>query len=47
VWVNALLMMNAHIGWDKYILPLVVVLWFLVADRAPEQLPQQGVLDLK
>ncbi len=36
VCVNALLMMKAHIGWDKYILPLVVVLWFLVADRAPQ-----------
>jgi hypothetical protein len=29
VWVNAAVLLKAHIGWDKYILPLLVVLWFL------------------
>lgn len=28
---NAFLMTKAHIGWDKYALPLLVVLWFAVA----------------
>lgn len=28
--VNAVLMAKAHIAWDKYALPLVVVLWYLV-----------------
>jgi len=26
---NAVLMMKAHIAWDKYALPLIVVLWYL------------------
>lgn len=29
VWANALIMMKAHIGWDKYALPVLVVLWFM------------------
>jgi hypothetical protein len=29
VWANALIMMKAHIGWDKYALPLLVVLWYM------------------
>ena len=28
VWINALLMLKAHIAWDKYTLPLIVILWF-------------------
>lgn len=29
VWTNAILMTWAHIGWDKYALPLLVALWYL------------------
>jgi hypothetical protein len=28
VWTNVLLMAKAHIAWDKYTLPLIVVLWY-------------------
>ena len=31
VYVNALIMLKAHIGWDKYVLPLLVALWYLRA----------------
>jgi hypothetical protein len=31
VWANALMMAKAHIGWDKYALPLIAVLWWLSA----------------
>lgn len=31
VAVNAVLMLKAHVGWDKYALPLLVVLWYLRA----------------
>ena len=30
-YANALLMLKAHIAWDKYALPLLVVLWWLKA----------------
>jgi hypothetical protein len=36
VYFNAVVMLKAHIGWDKYALPLVAVLWYLKA---------KGVLD--
>lgn len=36
VWVNVLLMMKAHIGWDKYALPLLTVLWYMKAAGALE-----------
>ena len=26
---NALMMLKSHIAWDKYLLPLIVILWFL------------------
>jgi hypothetical protein len=32
VAVNALMMMKAHFMWDKYAMPLIIVLWFLAAD---------------
>ncbi|MCA9296730.1 MAG: hypothetical protein KC983_09430, partial [Phycisphaerales bacterium] len=32
VAVNAMLMMKAHFMWDKYAMPLIIVLWFLAAD---------------
>ena len=31
VLIYALLMLKAHIAWDKYALPVLVVLWFLLA----------------
>lgn len=41
--VNAALMAKAHIAWDKYALPLVIVLWYLEAravdSGAAEQRP--------
>lgn len=30
---NCLMMMKAHIGWDKYILPLVICLWYLRSNH--------------
>jgi hypothetical protein len=35
VWANAAILLKAHIGWDKYILPLLVVLWFLDCYTEP------------
>jgi hypothetical protein len=29
LYANALMMFKAHIAWDKYALPLLVVLWWL------------------
>ena len=39
---NAVLMMKAHIAWDKYALPLVVVLWYLEGSGkwTPDRPPQ-------
>jgi hypothetical protein len=31
VLTNVLMMLKSHIAWDKYILPLIVILWFLNA----------------
>ncbi len=39
VWCNVLLMAKAHIAWDKYALPLVVILWFYWVREIP--LPPQ------
>lgn len=36
VAINALLMLKAHIVWDKYALALFLVLWFLEADEASD-----------
>jgi hypothetical protein len=35
VLTNVLMMLKSHIAWDKYLLPLIVILWFLnaVAQR--------------
>jgi hypothetical protein len=33
VVTNALLMSKAHVAWDKYALPLLVVLWYLYGSR--------------
>jgi len=30
---NALMMLKSHVAWDKYLLPLIVILWFLNAIR--------------
>ena len=38
VLVNAVLMMKAHIAWDKYAVPLLVVLWYLQAGGGPPRL---------
>jgi hypothetical protein len=37
VVVNAGMMMKAHIAWDKYALPLLVVLWYLRSREEPAQ----------
>ena len=37
---NAALMLKSHIGWDKYALALLIVLWWLQAERG------SGTLDL-
>ena len=34
-FANALLMMKAHVAWDKYTLPLLAVLWWLNACSLP------------
>jgi hypothetical protein len=31
VLTNVLMMLKSHIAWDKYLLPLIVILWFLNA----------------
>ncbi len=31
VWVNVLMMLKAHIAWDKYVIPLVIILCFYYA----------------
>jgi hypothetical protein len=31
VLTNVLIMLKSHIAWDKYLLPLIVILWFLNA----------------
>ena len=36
VFANALLMMKAHVAWDKYALPLLAVLWWLNARSLPD-----------
>ena len=33
VWINILLMLKAHIAWDKYALPLIVILWFYWSEK--------------
>ncbi|MCK5659191.1 MAG: hypothetical protein KAH96_04890 [Alphaproteobacteria bacterium] len=35
VWINVLLMLKAHIAWDKYTLPLIVILWFYWNEKYP------------
>ncbi|HLL55082.1 MAG TPA: hypothetical protein VK447_16115, partial [Myxococcaceae bacterium] len=40
---NALLMAKAHLAWDKYALPLLVVLWYL-KSRWPEHEPSRQPL---
>ena len=42
VGINALLMSKAHIAWDKYALPLLVVLWYLHASRDSSHPVTQG-----
>jgi hypothetical protein len=37
---NALLMMKAHIAWDKYAVPLLLVLWYL-ESRPTEEWPSE------
>jgi len=41
VYANAGVMMKAHIAWDKYTLPLLVVLWFLIALDARQAVKPQ------
>ena len=36
---NALLMLKTHIAWDKYLLPLIVILWLLNAIQKKWNLP--------
>ena len=31
VWVNVLMMLKAHVAWDKYVIPLVIILCFYYA----------------
>jgi hypothetical protein len=42
LYANSILMIKAHVGWDKYALPLLAVLWLLKSadrfDLTPEQL---------
>jgi hypothetical protein len=33
VGMNALVMLKAHVGWDKYALPLLAVLWLLKSEQ--------------
>ena len=40
VWANALLMVKAHIGLDKYAMPLLIALWFLAADQSRAEDPE-------
>jgi DIE2/ALG10 family len=40
VYVNAVTMFKAHIGWDKYALPILVVLWHMKANGTLEPLAQ-------
>ena len=35
---NGLVMLKSHIAWDKYLLPLIVALWFLNAYEKKETL---------
>jgi len=37
VLANALILMKAHIGWDKYALPAIVALWLLAARDAIDE----------
>lgn len=37
VWANALVMTTAHIGWDKYALPVLAVLWYMKSAGAWEE----------
>jgi hypothetical protein len=37
VAVSTLLMTKAHIGWDKYALPVLVLLWLEAADASPAE----------
>ena len=30
-WANVILMFKSYVGWDKYILPLLVCLWYFKA----------------
>ncbi len=36
---NGLVMLKSHIAWDKYLLPLIIVLWFLNAYKRKEPSP--------
>ncbi len=40
VFVNAVTMLKAHIGWDKYALPMLIVLWHMKANGALEPVTQ-------
>ncbi len=31
VWINVLMMLKAHVAWDKYVIPLVIILCFYYA----------------
>jgi len=47
VLTNVLMMLKSHIAWDKYLLPLIVILWFLnaVAHRGtafPDDVRMKG-----
>ena len=37
VWINVLLMLKAHVAWDKYALPLIIILWFYWSEKDPDK----------
>ena len=39
VFANVLLMAKAHIAWDKYMLPMIVVLWFCASMKGATAAP--------
>ena len=40
VYLNAIAMLKAHVGWDKYVLPMLVVLWYMKANGKLELVTQ-------
>ncbi len=42
VYTNAAIMIKAHIAWDKYTLPLLVVLWFLGSRNGVQAAEQRA-----